>query len=68
MAGKEYAFMDYVKKLRGYVEDLLKNQKHNYASEEVRKDWAFGAIDFSRNIELIDEDTCNALLKEFDLT
>lgn len=69
MAGKENVFMDgLVEKLRAYAKGLLENPTHNYASEESRKSWIFGAIDFNLDAGLIDADTCNALLKEFDLT
>lgn len=56
---------DYKKELMEYCENTIKTE---YAGPNIRKDWAFGAIEFAYKSGLINEETFDDLLHKYELT
>lgn len=55
---------DYKEELMEYCKNTMKAE---YAGPNIRKDWIFGAIEFSYKTGLIDEKTFDELLYEYGL-
>ena len=49
-------------KLRGYIEKTMNDEKFG---KQIRREWAFGAMDFAFSVSLIDWTTYSELMDEY---
>lgn len=55
---------NYKEELEKYCEEQM---NFKFASENQRKDWIFGAVEFAKRLRLVDEKTAKEIMKKYGI-